>query len=125
MANIRALPAPQHTDGRPLLPFGTEIRTRNAFENLICTGGTGGDFHVPLVTLVYGGGEGTIYTVLENARHRFPIICLEGSGRFCHVMQLFVGYYDPNLPDVKWTTRDKTTTSPGSDAGERSACLSF
>lgn len=80
------------TGGRPIIPFGSEIKTRADFENIICSGGSSAGI-IPLLTLVYGGGPGTCDTVDKARKNHSPVICVEGSGRFCAVLQEMVEYY--------------------------------
>ena len=110
---------------KPILHFGTEIATRGRFEEVISTGGnvgattgTASEMIVPLVTLVYGGGPGTMNTVLEASRNRSPVIVLKGSGRFADVLHGFVECYkrDSPISNLTFFSDDNQTVRAGHGA---------
>jgi hypothetical protein len=66
--------------------FGTEIQFRRAFELHAARRKNSGKKNASVICMVFGGGIGTLNTVLSCTRDKIPVLLINGSGRAAELL---------------------------------------
>jgi hypothetical protein len=66
--------------------FGTEIQFRRAFELHAARRKDSGKKNASVICMVFGGGIGTLNTVLSCTRDKIPVLLINGSGRAAELL---------------------------------------
>lgn len=64
-----------------------------------CVEGETDEVHIPLVTLLVNGGDGSLESCSESLTVKIPLVAIAGSGRAAEVVVLLVKLFQNKEPD--------------------------